>query len=72
MHLKLIKATQKCLIFWNLLGILINKVPIKNSKFILHSLYLLKMFLKPRKEICYFQFYYVGLINESAYKKFKQ
>ena len=41
----------------------------KNSKFILHSLYLLKVFLKPRKDICYFQFYYVGLINESAYKK---
>ena len=72
MHLKLIKTTQKCLIFWNLLGILINKVLIKNSKFILHSLYLLKMILKPRKEICYFQFFYVGLINESAYKKFKQ
>ena len=72
MHLKLIKTTQKCLIFWNLLGILINKVLIKNSKFILHSLYLLKMILRPRKEICYFQFYYVGLINESAYKKFKQ
>ena len=29
MSFKLIKTTQKCLIFWNLLGVLINKVLIK-------------------------------------------
>ena len=33
MPLKLIKTTQKCLIFWNLLGACINKVLIQNSKF---------------------------------------
>ena len=35
----LIKTTQKCLIFWNLLGGFINKLLIKNSKFILYSLF---------------------------------
>ena len=29
MSWKLIKTTQKCLIFWNLLGVLINKVLVK-------------------------------------------
>ena len=35
----LIKTTQKCLIFWNLLGIFINKVLVKKSKFMLYSLF---------------------------------
>ena len=40
MSLKLlIKTTQKCLIFWNLLGVFINKVLIKNSKFFLYCLF---------------------------------
>ena len=44
MSLNLIKTTQKCLIFWSLLGVPINKVLIKNSKFILHSRYFLEIF----------------------------
>ena len=44
MSLRLIKATQKCFTFWNLLGVLINKVLIKTSIFILHSLYFLEIF----------------------------
>ena len=32
MSLKLIKTTQKCVIFWNLFGALLNKVLMKNSK----------------------------------------
>ena len=44
MSLKFIKTTKKCLIFWNLLGVLINKVLVKNSKFILHSLYFIETF----------------------------
>ena len=69
MFLKLIKTTQIQLIFWHLLGALINKVLIKDSKFILHSLYFLK---KLPKNVCYFRIYYVVLINKSAYKKLKQ
>ena len=44
MSFKLIKTTRKCLIFWNLLRALINIVLIKNTKFILHSLYFLQIF----------------------------
>ena len=56
MSLKPIKTTQKCLIFWNLLGVLINKVLIKNSKFILHSLYFLKTFRNHPKIFAIFEF----------------
>ena len=38
------KTTQKCLILWNLLGIVINKVLIKMSKFVLHLLYFLEIY----------------------------
>ena len=55
MSLKLIKTTQKCLIFWNLLGVLINKVLIKKSKFILHSFYFLQMFRNHPKMFAIFK-----------------
>ena len=54
MSFKLIKTAQKCLLVWNLLGVLINKVRIKNSRFILHLLYFLKTFSKPLKNVGYF------------------
>ena len=41
---KLVKTPKKCLIFWDLIGVPINKVLIKNSEFMLHSLYFLEMF----------------------------
>ena len=44
MSLKLIKTIQMCLILWSLLGILVNKVLIKSSKFILHSVCFLEIF----------------------------
>ena len=44
MSLKLIKTTQKCLMFWDLFGALINKVFKEKSKFILHSLSCLQIF----------------------------
>ena len=56
LSLKLIKTTQKCLIFWDLLGVLINKVLLKNSKFILHSLYFLEIFRNHRKMFAIFEF----------------
>ena len=71
MSLKPIKTTQKCLIFWNLLGALTNKVLIKNSKFILHSLYFLEVF-KTTKNCLLFSNLLVVLINKSAHKKLKQ
>ena len=56
MSLKFIKTTQKCIIFWNLLGVFIKKVLIKNSKFILHSLYFLESFRNHRKMFAIFDF----------------
>ena len=56
MLFKLIKTTQKCLIFRDLLGVLINKVLIKNSKFIIHSLYFLKIFRNHSKIFVIFEF----------------
>ena len=56
MSLKLIKTTQICLIFWNLFGVLINKVHIKNRKFILHSLYFLEIFRNHPEIIAIFKF----------------
>ena len=61
MPLKLIKTTPKCLIFSNLLSVLINKVLIKNSKFIF-QIYFLEIFRNHS---------FVVLINKSAYKKLK-
>ena len=56
MSFKLIKATQKRLVFWNLLDVLINKVLIKNSKFILHSLDSLDIFRNHPKIFTIFEF----------------
>ena len=56
MSLKLAKTAQKCLIFWNLLGALINKVLIKNSKFIFYSLYFLEIFRNQPKMFAIFEF----------------
>ena len=55
MSLKVIKTTQKRLIFWNLVGVFINKVLIKNSKFILRSLYLLEFFQNHPKIFAIFE-----------------
>ena len=54
--LKFIKTTRKCLIFWNLLGVLIKKVLIKNFKFILHALYLMEAFRNHLKIFAIFEF----------------
>ena len=54
--LELIKTTQKCLIFWNLLGRSYKKVLIKNPKFILHSLNFLEMFRNRPKMFAIFEF----------------
>ena len=54
--LKLIKTTQKCLMLWNLLGVLKIKVLIKNSIFILHSLFLLEIFRNHPKTFAIFKF----------------
>ena len=56
MSLKFIKTTKKCLIFWNLLGVLINKVLVKNSKFILHSLYFIETFQNRPEMFAIFEF----------------
>ena len=56
MFLKLIKTTKKCLICWNLLGVFMKKVLIKNSKFILYSLYFLKIFQNHPKMFTSFEF----------------
>ena len=53
---KFIETTQKCLIFWNSLGVLTNKVLIKSSKFVLHSIYFLEIFWNPPKMIDIFEF----------------
>ena len=55
MSLKLIKTTQKCLILWNSLGVLINIVLIK--KFQIYPSFTLFPwnFSKPPKYVCYFQ-----------------
>ena len=71
MSLKLIKTIQKCLIFWNLLDALTNKVLMKNCKFILHSLYFLEVF-KTTKNCLLFSNLLVVLTNKSAHKKLKQ
>ena len=70
MSFKLIKTTQKCLIFCNLLGVLINKVLIKNSKFILHSLHFLKIFKNHPK--IFFRFIKQFLYIKVLIKKLKQ
>ena len=54
--LKLIKTSQNWLIFSNLLGALINKVLMKASKFIVHSLYLLETFRNQPKMFAIFHF----------------
>ena len=54
--LKFIKITQKCLIFWNLLDVLTNKVLMKNSKFILHSLHFIEIFQNHSKMFTIFEF----------------
>ena len=54
--LKFIKITQKCLIFWNLLDVLTNKVLMKNSKFILHSLHFIEIFQSHSKMFTIFEF----------------
>ena len=54
--LKLIKTSQNWLIFSNLLGALINKVLMKASKFIVHSLYLLEAFRNQPKMFAIFDF----------------
>ena len=56
LSLKLIKTTQKCLIFWKSLGVLINEMHIKNYKFILHSLHFLKIFQNHPKIFAVFKF----------------
>ena len=56
MSLKFIKTIQKCLIFWNLLGALKNKVLIKNTGFILHSLYFLEIFRNRPKMFAILEF----------------
>ena len=68
MSLKLIKTTQNCLIFLNLLSVLINKALIKKSKFILHFL---DIFWNHSKVLAIFKIRHVVLINKSAYKKLK-
>ena len=54
--LKLIKTTQKYLILWNLLGVLISKVFMKSF---IH-------FISP------YSLYQIVFINKSAFKKLKQ
>ena len=54
MSLKLIKTTLLCLKFWNLFGVLINKV--LNCTFILHSLYLIEIFRNDPKMFAIFEF----------------
>ena len=56
---------------WKLLGVLINKVQIKNFKFILHSLYFLEIAQNHPRMFAVFE-YQVVFINKSAYKKLKQ
>ena len=56
MSLKLLKTTQKCLIFWNFLGVSINKVLIKNSEFILHSFFSLEVFRNHPEMFAIFEF----------------
>ena len=56
MSLKFIKTTQKCLVFWNLLGVLKNKVLMKSSKFDPHSIYFLKIFRNHPKMFHIFEF----------------
>ena len=56
MSLKLLKTAQKCLIFWNFLGVSINKVLIKNSKFILHSFFSLEVFRNHPEMFAIFEF----------------
>ena len=51
-----LKVHQKCVIFWNLLGVLINEVLIRNSKFFLYSLYFLEMFRNHPKMFAIFEF----------------
>ena len=40
------KATQKCLILWNLFGSSYKKMLIKNPKYVIHSLYVLETHYK--------------------------
>ena len=67
LSLKLVKTFQKYLIFLNLLGVLRTKMFMKNSKFILYSLYFLEIFRNHPKIFAVFEFAY-----KSAYKKLKQ
>ena len=43
-YMELIFELDIWLIFWNLLGVLINKVLIKSFKFLPHSIYFLEIF----------------------------
>ena len=54
--LKSLKLTQKYLIFWNLLGVLISEVFMKEFKFILHSVYFLDFFRNHPKMFAIFEF----------------
>ena len=54
MSFKLIKSTQECLIFWNLLGVLVNKMLIKFSKFNFHSIYFLEIIRNHPKKFVFF------------------
>ena len=71
MSLELIKITQTCLIFWNLLGALINKGLIKISNLPLIC-FITKKYFKNTQKCCYFRIYYVVIINKSTYEKLKQ
>ena len=54
MSLKLIKTTQKCLIFWNVLCVFfLHKAHLENSKVIILSPYFLEISQTP-KTVCYF------------------
>ena len=52
LHSLYVFGAQKCLIFWNLLGVLINEVSAENSRFILHF----KIFRNHSKMFAIFEF----------------
>ena len=56
MSLELVKTTQKCLVFRNLLGVFINKMILNKSKFIFHLLYFLEIFRNDPKIFAIFEF----------------
>ena len=57
MSLKLIKASQKCSIFWNLLGVLKNKVLVKKFQICATFTLFPRNFSKPPQDICHIRIY---------------